>query len=449
MLLPVKQFKDFIKSYQLFSQTDKILLAVSGGKDSVAMAHLFVAAGFQFGIAHCNFNLRSEESIRDQNFVKKLAEDLKVPFHLKSFETDQYAKTHKLSIQMAARELRYDFFHQIKTEFNYAKIAIAQHQNDAMETVLLNLIRGTGIAGLHGIKVERNNVIRPLMCFNSANIEEMLEENNIIYVEDSSNASNKYVRNKIRLDIIPEMKKLNPSLEDTFQKNMDYFMELEELLIKEVDGYREQLFKYVGQNIEIEIENIKSVYPQKLILFELFRPFGFNITSIQNLVDSLNAGPGKQFFSDTHLITLDRTQIILSAKSNQIIREQLIKEDQTIIYFSDYQFNLTPSSLIPDDFTSSVNVLHVDAEELVFPLKLRVWQEGDAFQPFGMQGEKKLSDYFVNQKVPLNEKKTIPILVNGNGKIIWICGYRGDERFKVKAQTKKIYILELKKNQHD
>ena len=318
-----------------------------------------------------------------------------------------------------------------------------------METVLLNLIRGTGIAGLHGIKVERNNVIRPLMCFNSANIEEMLEENNITYVEDSSNISNKYVRNKIRLDIIPEMKKLNPSLEDTFQKNMDYFMELEELLIKEVDSYRTQLFQYVGQNIEIEIENIKSVYPQKLILFELFRPFGFNITSIQNLLSSINSEPGKQFLSDTHLITLDRTRIILSSKSNQIIREQLIKEDQSIIYFSDYQFNLTQSTAIPDNLSSVPHVLFVDADELIFPLKLRVWQEGDAFQPFGMQGEKKLSDYFVNQKIPLNEKKTIPILVNGNGKIIWICGYRGDERFKVKAQTKKIFILELKKNQHD
>jgi tRNA(Ile)-lysidine synthase len=449
MLLPVKQFKDFIKSYQLFSQTDKILLAVSGGKDSVAMAHLFVAAGYQFGIAHCNFNLRGEESISDQDFVKKLAEDLKVSFHIQDFETDQYAKTHKMSIQMAARELRYDFFHQIKKEFGYAKIAIAQHQNDAMETVLLNLIRGTGIAGLHGIKVERNDVIRPLLCFNSANIEEMLEENSIIYVEDSSNASNKYVRNKIRLDIIPEMKKLNPSLEDTFQKNMDYFMELEELLIKEVEGYKSQLFTYVGQNIIIEIESIKSVYPQKLILFELFRPFGFNITSVQNLLSSINSEPGKQFFSDTHLITLDRTQIILSAKSNQIIREQLIKEDQTIIYFSDYQFNLTPSSSIPDDFTSSNKVLYVDANDLVFPLKLRVWQEGDSFHPFGMEGEKKLSDYFISQKIPLIEKKTIPILVNGNGKIIWICGYRSDERFKVKNQTKKIFILEVKKHPHD
>lgn len=449
MLLPVKQFKDFIKSYQLFSQTDKILLAVSGGKDSVTMAHLFVAAGYQFGIAHCNFNLRGEESIRDENFVKKLAADLNVPFHLQNFETNQYAKTHKLSIQMAARELRYDFFHQIKAEFGYAKISIAQHQNDAMETVLLNLIRGTGIAGLHGIKVDRDNIIRPLLCFNSANIEEMLEENNITYVEDSSNASNKYVRNKIRLDIIPEMKKLNPSLEETFQKNMDYFMELEELLIEKVDQYKLQLFTKVGENIEIEIEKIKSVFPQKLILFELFRPFGFNITSIQNILSSLNSESGKQFFSETHAITLDRTRLILSLKANQIIREQLINEGQETVHFSNYQLNLTASDLVPDHFPSDTNILYADANELVFPLKLRVWQEGDAFHPFGMQGEKKLSDYFISQKIPLNEKKTIPILVNGNGKIIWICDHRSDERFKVKAQTKKIFILEVKKDQHD
>ncbi|MBC7655261.1 MAG: tRNA lysidine(34) synthetase TilS, partial [Oligoflexus sp.] len=216
MLLAQKQLQDFIKSNALFKPTDKILLAVSGGKDSVAMAHLFFSLDLNFAIAHCNFNLREEESKRDENFVKNLANQFKVPFHLTSLETQKFAKENKISTQMAARDLRYAYFEEIRAQFNYQKIATAQHQNDAIETVLLNLIRGTGIAGLHGIKVQRENIIRPLLCFTSDDILRIIKENNWVFVEDSSNASTKYIRNKIRLDIVPEMKKINPSLEQTF-----------------------------------------------------------------------------------------------------------------------------------------------------------------------------------------------------------------------------------------
>lgn len=446
MLLPVQQFKDFINSYALFTPQDRILLAVSGGKDSVAMVNLFAAAGFQFGIAHCNFNLRGEETERDQNFVRNLASTLGVQFHLQSFDTEIYAKEHKISIQMAARDLRYQFFNELKETFQYQKIAIAQHQNDAMETVILNLIRGTGIAGLHGIKVHHNDIIRPLLCFNTANIEEMIAENNISYVEDSSNASTKYARNQIRLNIIPEMKKLNPSLESSFQKNLDYFVELEELLIEIVKNHRHQLFNHTNDQIEISIIELEKIRPQKLILFELFRPFGFNITAIHNLITCLSGEPGRQFFSESHCITVDREMITIKKKEKFLVREQLITPQQSEAVFGSYLLLIKEVETRPTSLTTDSHYIYANADEFIYPLKLRAWREGDTFKPFGMNGVKKISDFLISQKIPVNNKKNIPILVNGDGKIIWICGLRNDDRFKVKSNTKKIFILEVIKS---
>ncbi len=445
MLLPVQQFKDFINAYAMFKPQDKVLLAVSGGKDSVAMTKLFAAAGFHFGIAHCNFNLRGEESVRDQQFVEKLALSLNAPIHVQHFDTEVYARTHKISIQMAARDLRYQFFETTKNQFDYQKIAIAQHQNDAMETVILNLIRGTGIAGLHGIKPHRHDLIRPMLCFNSSNVEEMIEENDFKYVEDSSNASTKYLRNKIRLDIIPQMKKLNPSLEDTFRKQLDYFSELEELLIAKVEEVRSKLFDRDGQLISISIDELLKVEPQKLILFELLKPFGFNLTIVQNILSSLQAEAGKQFFSDTHVVILDRTHLLLSIRKTEMIKEQSIQEDQKEFMFGGQRLTVRSTFDAPKDYSNPA-IMYVAAEELIFPLRIRIWQEGDRFKPFGMDGMKKVSDFFINQKIPLNVKRTIPILLNGDGKIIWVCGYRSDDRFKVKPDTKKIITFELKKN---
>lgn len=445
MLLPVQQFKDFIKSHTLFQPQDKILLAVSGGKDSVTMVQLFVASGFTFGISHCNFNLRGEESIRDQEFVKTLAQQLNVPFHLNSFETTTYAKEHKVSIQMAARELRYTYFEELRLEFNYHKIAVAQHHNDVMETMILNLIRGTGIAGLHGIKPDFNYIIRPMLCFNSASIEEMVEENSLDYVEDSSNASNKYMRNKIRLDIIPEMKKLNPSLEDTFRKNLSYFSELEELLIEKVEILQKDFLLEKDGNISVSIKAVQGLHPKQLLLFELLKPFNFNLTTIKDIISNLDGISGKQFFSETHQLIIDRTQLIISSRGQHILRTKLIEAQEEQISYGDLLLNISLTETIPDSLLTELNQIYVDAELLIYPLKLRAWQETDNFHPFGMNGEKKVSDYFINQKIPLNDKKNIPILVNGDGKIIWICGYRSDDRFKVKPNTKKISIFELKK----
>ena len=445
MLLPVQQFKDFIKSQSLFVPQDKILLAVSGGKDSVVMTQLFAAAGFSFGIAHCNFNLRGQESNRDEQFVKSLAATLNVDFYAKSFDTEVYARTHKISIQMAARDLRYQFFEEIKSNYNYQRIAVAHHQSDAMETTILNLVRGTGVAGLHGIKAYRDGIIRPLMCFNSAMIEEMAIENDLQYVEDSSNESNKYMRNKIRLDIIPEMKKLNPSLEETFRKNIEYFADLDYFLNSEIESLRNRLLHHQDNYIEIKIEDLESLNPKKFLLFEILKPFNFNITTIENIIASLNGTSGKNFLSNTHQILLDRETLILTTKQHEFIREQKIEENQNTIILNHGEINIAELNQLPTDLRLNDSSIYVAAADLVYPLKLRGWQEGDRFFPFGMKGEKKFSDYLIAKKIPLSQKRKIPILFNGDGKVIWVCGFRADDRFKVKSNTKKIIIFELKK----
>lgn len=446
MLKLVEQFKNFVKSKGLFMPQDKILLAVSGGKDSVAMVHLFLKAGFNFGIVHCNFQLRDEESTRDQNFVLKLADRLKVPFHLQCFDTETYAKENQLSIQMAARDLRYTYFNEIKEQFNYQKIAIAQHQNDAIETVMLNLIRGTGISGLHGIKALKEDIIRPMLCFTGFDLENWITENNIDFVEDSSNATTKYARNKIRLDIIPKMKQLNPSLEATFEKNISYFSQLENLLLDVVALHRQQLFVFKEDQIEILKSELEKLNKQDLILFELFRPFRFNATTIKDLIKSLSAEPGRQFKSETHTINVDRVIITIEKNGKEDIGSQTILEPQTEVSIRKNLLTIKNLEEKPENLKSSANICYADADELIFPLMLRSWEEGDVFKPFGLNGEKKVSDFLIGEKIPKNEKKQIPILENGDGRIIWICGLRSDDRFKVKSNTKKIIILEYIKN---
>ncbi|HEX7367486.1 MAG TPA: tRNA lysidine(34) synthetase TilS [Pelobium sp.] len=442
MLLAKKQFTDFVNSNKLFKPSDAILLTVSGGKDSVLMATLFAQCGFKFAIAHCNFNLRGEESLRDENFVKALAEHLKVPFYLKSFDTKIFATQQKISIQMAARQLRYDFFEELRLSEGFAKIAVAHHQNDAIETVLINLIRGTGIAGLHGIRNNRENIIRPLLCFTSGEIETIVKENNIEFLEDSSNASNKYMRNKLRLDIIPEMEKLNPSLAQTFKKNIDYFSQLEELLNERVSTLKSQIIEEKDGIVKIKIADIINLHPQQLLLFEFLNPYGFNATQVENLLTCLLGDAGKQFFSDAYILSVDRDFIEIAAISNP-------KEaSEEIIYgLGNYQFNNHHLSIEEAAEFPSVlnekNIIHVNAAQLIFPLKLRYWQLGDSFKPFGMKGFKKLSDYFISQKIPLQQKNQIPILVNGNGEIIWVGGFRTDDRYKVSLKSEKIITFEL------
>lgn len=440
-MLPVKRFTQFINENNLFSAHDRILAAVSGGMDSVLMAHLLKAAGYNFGIAHCNFQLRGDEADADQSFVYGLATELGVPIHSINFDTKQHAADRKISIQMAARDLRYQWFGQISQQEGYEVIALAHHQNDAIETILLNLTRGTGIAGMHGILPKNRNLVRPLLFLNREEIDNIVHEDGLQYREDSSNSSVKYARNKIRLEVIPKLRELNPALEETFEHNLNHFRALEKLLQQKLSELRDELFVSKDDNIHIPIDRVKKLNPQSMLLYGLLRDFGFNESTVKDIISSLDKHSGRVFESGSHTLVLDRGQLILSGKHIDPV-EIKIDARQHEAHFGNYRLTLLhdDSPLIVKDNSFAASV---DAETLVYPLTLRSWQQSDYFYPLGMKTRKKLSDFFIDLKIPLPEKKRIPILVNGNNDIIWVGGYRPDNRYKVTAKTKKVTIFEL------
>ncbi|QNN42465.1 tRNA lysidine(34) synthetase TilS [Pedobacter roseus] len=441
-MLPVQQFQDFIEQQQLFVQGNRILLAVSGGKDSVLMLHLFKAIGVDVGVAHCNFSLRADEAQRDESFVALLARNLGLPFYVTHFDTKKYAAENKISTQMAARDLRYQWFEEIRLSEQYDYIALAQHQNDAVETVLINLTRGTGISGLHGILPKRDRLIRPLLFLNRQQIEELVKANNIDFVEDSSNASTYYTRNKIRLQVIPHLQEINRNLEKTFAENISRFAELETFLNVQVQKLATKILNKRADGVYIPLEEITRLNPQKLLLYELLKPFGFGEHVIQEILDCLKALSGTHFFSATHQAIINRNDLVIVEKNVSVTANQFIHPATESIIFAAHEMALKFTEEIT--FESDANKAFVNAGKLIFPLVLRNWQNGDKFVPLGMRSLKKVSDYFIDEKVPLHLKNTTPILVNGNGEIVWIAGMRQDNRYKLTTATKKVAIFELK-----
>jgi tRNA(Ile)-lysidine synthase len=444
MMLPVKKFTDFIEQNNLFGYNGKVLAAVSGGMDSVLMVHLLKAAGFDFDIAHCNFQLRVDDADADQLFCKQLAEQAGVSFHTINFDTQKYAADKKISIQMAARELRYQWFEQIRQQFAYSAVALAHHQNDAIETILLNLTRGTGIAGLHGILPKNGSLVRPLLFLKRDEIQNLINENGFSYVEDSSNASVKYSRNKIRIEVVPKLKELNPGLETTFENNLKHFRDMEVLLELRLAELKKELLIPYGNDFHLPLAAVKQLNPKRLLLFKLFQEFGFNETSIDDLITVLDKHSGRVFESTGFKLILDRDKLILTKKEKGQPQSVIINETDHTVNYGSYKLTVLHdgSPLIIKDNPLAVSV---DAALLIYPLSIRAWQQSDYFYPLGMKTRKKLSDFFINQKVPLSLKSEIPLLVNGNGDIIWIGGYRPDERYKVSKNTKKVTIFELYK----
>ncbi|WP_207428072.1 tRNA lysidine(34) synthetase TilS [Pedobacter sp. SYSU D00535] len=445
-MLPLNQFLNFIQQHRLFSGSDAVLLAVSGGRDSVLLAHLFNAANFTFGIAHCNFGLRGQESDDDETFVRDLAEDIQKPFYSTRFNTREYAAVHKVSIQMAARELRYSWLEELRQKENFRYIALAHHASDTTETVLLNLVRGTGISGLHGILPKRDKLIRPLLFLTREEIDEVVEQEKLSYREDSSNSSTKYARNKIRLEVIPTLKELNPLLDETFKENARRFLELEAFLDRQVEQLRQELFipQRDGKTL-IPLPALRQLEPKNLLLYHLFKPYGFSESVLRDFSEGWKGQPGKKFLSATHQLLIDREKAYLMKSQDTAQEVTLVHKDEAALRHP--QFSLIYHCKSADKISLSKNphIAMLDADLLQFPLKLRYWNRGDYFYPFGMKGKKKLSDFFIGQKVALSDKNTIPILENGNGDIVWIVGWRIDDRYKITPKTRKVYIFEKHK----
>jgi len=442
-MLPTGRFLSYISQNNLFGPADRLLLGVSGGKDSVLMAHLLYASGYQFGIAHCNFSLRDEESDKDEAFTRELASQLNVAFHSIRFNTAEYASSNQISIQMAARELRYTWFEQVRLEHNYHYIAVAQHKSDATETIILNLIRGTGISGLHGILAKRDKIIRPLLFLNSEEIDAIVSGNNVTYREDSSNASVKYARNRIRHEVIPKMRQLNKDLDLTFEENSRRFLQLEIFLNQEVEKLRNKLFRSANPDtIEIDVGLLADLNPRDLLLYELFKPYHFSETTIRDLVSVWKNQSGKTFESKSHILLLDRNILILKKRSISDCREIIISKETPSFEWNSKKYKISHVTLEELSFSGDRKIAYLDADLLQFPLNLRLWNTGDYFFPLGMTGKKKISDFFIGQKLNRFEKANIGILANGNGDILWVVGYRSDNRYRVTSDTQNIFIIE-------
>ncbi len=435
-------FLQYITQHQLIRDEDMPLLAVSGGVDSVVLCDLFSRLGKRFGVAHCNFLLRGKMSNEDEKFVTNLAVKYDVKCYTTRFETAQVAKERGVSVQVAARDLRYAWFAEIMEREGYTCMATAHHANDALETVLYQLTRSTGIRGLHGIPVQRERIIRPLLFATKEEILDYAKQHKLAYREDASNAETKYARNKIRLKVVPILKEINPSLEATFQQNIERFKDVEALYDFAIQGIKEAVFLEKNNEYHIDIKGLLSYPAAATVLYELLRDFGFHQAQTSQIFTALDGQPGARYSSATHEALRDRDFLIIRKKDDSKINFLFIKNDDEEIIFNNNLFHF--KFIKKENFTlnNSSNVAFLDTDKLVFPLQLRYWQQGDVFQPLGMNGQHQLvSDFFTNHKLSQFEKENVPILVSG-GEICWIVGYRIDERFKITNTTEQILQIE-------
>ena len=421
-----------------FLVNKKLFLAISGGLDSMVMAHLFHQLGYEIALAHCNFQLRGLESFGDQKFVQDFAEANNIPVFITQFDTQAFAKDYKLSTQVAARDLRYNWFYEILDSEKFDYILTAHHADDNIETFLINLSRGTGLEGLTGIPAQNGNIIRPLLIFSRQEIAHYAQESNIQWREDSSNASDKYLRNKIRHDLVPLLKDLNPHFIESFQKTQSYLKEAEAMVEDASIMIYQQVVRQENDEMYFNLNQLKRLPNYKSYLYQWLHEFGFSAwDDVYDLVDSQS---GKQIFSSEFRLLKDRDFLILSPINFQTENEEYFIEKG--IKEVNIPLNLTFCK-VDDISVSSNTAIFVDEDKLQFPMVLRRWKEGDNFQPFGMGGKsKKLSKFFKDEKFSLLEKENCWILCSGDT-IVWIVGHRQDERFRIHNATQNILKIEL------
>ena len=430
-----------IRENRMLSDHSVVIVGLSGGADSVAMLHILHSLNYNCIAAHCNFHLRGEESDRDEQFAADFSASLGIPFHKIDFDTISYAQNNKISIEMAARDLRYEWFETLRKKENAEAIAVAHHKDDSVETLLLNLIRGTGLRGLTGIKPVNGKITRPLLCLSKEEVNKYISENNLNFVVDSSNKEDHFTRNKIRLQIIPLLQTINPALSDGLTQTMENLIEAEKIYNHEIDKAISNCFNKEKSTINIPL--LTSYPSPEAILYEILKNYGFGKEIVLSIAKSTQSQSGKEFFSDKYRIIKDRNTFIL-APINQNTGETsfLIKKEiqrlETPVKMDFYSIDASENS----SFSKEKNIAYFDEDKLIFPLTLRKWENGDRFMPFGMKNTKKLSDYFSDQKLSLADKENIWVLCSGNT-ICWVVGERSDERFRIDSATKKIRVAKL------
>ncbi len=436
-----EQFIQNIDAKKLIRAGQKILLAVSGGIDSMVLMHLFEKSGYDYGVVHCNFQLRGEESDGDEKFVREQVQMHGIPSFFKTFDTQEYARLNGISIEMAARELRYNYFEEIRLEHAYDLIATAHHQDDLIETFFLNLSRKTGIKGLTGIKDKSGNLIRPLLFAGRQEIEAYAAKHYIEYREDSSNNEVVFQRNYLRHKILPLFSELNPAFKKNLLASIDNLRDAENVYISVLKKDKETVVVENDGVIQIDIEKLRTTQFPQLLLLEVLSPLNFNSSVVDEVFHSLEAESGKQFFSKTHRLVKDRDQLFISELKESEEKIYYIEEDDAEL-FEPFDILVQKADSVNFDIIKRSNVACIDYDMIQFPLLIRKWKQGDYFQPLGMTGIKKVSDFLIDRKVPLHEKENVWLLCSGK-KIVWIMGLRLDERFKVTSDTKKVLVLKI------
>jgi tRNA(Ile)-lysidine synthase len=430
------EFKEHIKQHFPELTKKRFLLACSGGIDSMVLTHLCNQSEMDFALAHCNFKLRGNESDEDERFVRAFAKKSNKSFFIQNFDTLTYVETHKVSVQMAARELRYLWFEEIMKENGISILVTAHHADDDLETFIINLSRGTGIKGLTGIPSRTKSILRPLLFFPRKRISAFAKLKNIEWREEESNKETKYLRNKIRHQIVPLLKELHPTFLDNFKATLGHLKQIEALTDNHIDQLRQRLFSTEGGITRISIESLLALEHLDAYLYGLFNAYGF--TEWQDVLQLLTALSGKEVRSKTHRLIKDREELLLVGIAPKVSKIHEIGESDTEV--------LTPIQLrigmVERMEERDAKVLYVDKETLKYPLTLRKWQKGDYFYPMGMRGRKKLSKYFKDEKVNVLAKGEQWLLCSGDD-IVWVVGRRADERFKISDKTKGILKITM------
>ena len=416
-----KKVYRYIEEEQLFGPEDRILVALSGGADSVALLRMLCLSSYHCEAAHCNFHLRGEESDRDERFVRRLCKELQVPLHVAHFNTAEEAAVRHISIEMAARELRYAWFEEVKKECGAAVVAVAHHADDSVETFLLNLIRGTGINGLRGIRPKNGHIVRPLLCLSRGEIVAYLQRLGQPFVTDSTNLQDEYTRNKIRLNLLPMLEEINPSVKTGILQTARHLDDAACIYKKGIEEARRRVQMPEGIRIDVLL---REAAPET-VLYEILAPLGFNTAQVGDIFRSLTGQAGKVFSAQDWKVVKDRQFLLIQAAS-KAEPPQLQQET----------FDYTSAFVIPRDKDTAC----FDADKLAGPFSLRLWRRGDTFIPFGMKGRKKVSDYLTDRKFSLLQKERQWVLCCGE-EIAWLVGERSDNRFRVDEKTRRVIVV--------
>lgn len=435
----LSKVQEYIEEHQLLQREGRYLVALSGGADSVALLLILQEHGYHVEAAHCNFHLRGEESERDEQFVVSLCEGRGVTLHRAHFDTREYAALHHVSIEMAARDLRYRYFEQLRQDLQLDGICVAHHRDDLVETVLMNLVRGTGLRGLQGIRPKNGYILRPLLCVSRQQIEEYLQAKGQPFVTDSTNLEDDVVRNKIRLNILPQLLDINPAAAEHIHQTAEHVSEALSLVDEEVSRQRQEAVLEKSDD-RLELDASKLTNPT--VLFEILKPYGFSTDTTEALGTVVSPSTGKRFASPDYDLVVDRGRLVIERRKEQPKPMRIPECGHYVV--GDMRFSVESLSAAPDFKPSKAsNLVHLDASKVTFPLTVRPVCEGDWFVPFGMTGRKLVSDFLTDRKVNLLDKRKALVVCDATNAVLWLVGYRTDNRFRVTEETEALLEMSL------